>query len=222
MAAGKFITLEGGEGAGKSTQAKMLAERLLATGLEVVVTREPGGTAFAERLRAVLLGGVGEARSPDAEVVAFYAARQDHLDLLIRPALSRGAWVVCDRYSDSTRVYQGLAGKVPLSLIDRLEELVVGATQPDLTVVLDLDPAVGLDRARSRRATSGGDSAATDRYEARDLAYHTVLRDGFLEIARSAPERCVIVDGAAQPDAIGSEIWQVVTTRLLAGGSRGA
>lgn len=222
MAAGKFITLEGGEGAGKSTQAKMLAERLQAAGGDVVVTREPGGTAFAEQLRAVLLGGVGEARSPDAEVVAFYAARQDHLDLLIRPALARGAWVVCDRYSDSTRVYQGLAGKVSMSLIDRLEELVVGVTQPDLTLVLDLDPAVGLERARGRRVASGGDSAETDRYEARNLAYHAALRDGFLEIARGAPERCVIVDGAAEPALIGAEIWRHVTMRLLAGGLRGA
>ena len=213
MPIGKFITIEGGEGAAKSTQARLIAERLKDMGREVVVTREPGGTPFAEQLREILLGGTGGERSPAAEALGFYAARLDHLELLIRPGLARGAWVVCDRFSDSTRVYQGVAGMVPVALIDAFEKVVVAATRPDLTVMLDLDPELGLRRAELRRGERG--EAGADRYEGRNLAYHQQLRDGFLAIAAGEPDRCVVVDGNGDIEAIGNAIWGHIQSRLM-------
>jgi dTMP kinase len=210
MSRGRFITLEGGEGAGKSTQARLLAEHLQAGGTEVVVTREPGGSVLAEKIRDMVLDPGLPGHSQLAEALLFSAARADHLDGLIRPALGRGAWVICDRFSDSTRVYQGVVGGLPGETLQRLDDIVVGQTQPDLTVVIDLDPVVGLARVVSRRA----DNAPADRFEARAADYHQRLREGFLTIARSEPMRCVVVDGFQSVDALAREIRGHVEARL--------
>lgn len=219
MTKGKFITFEGGEGSGKSTQSERLAERLRRAGQEVVVTREPGGSPFAEKLRQLLLAPDRDSHSALSEVLAFFAARADHLDRVIRPALAAGQWVLCDRFTDSTRVYQGHAGHVPLSAIDTLEALVVHPTVPDLTVLIDLDPALGLERAARRREQSSSPSvtAQTDPYEARDLAFHRQLREGFLAIAHSEPKRCVVVDGSHAMEKVADDVWNATASRLLKG-----
>lgn len=215
MTRGKFITFEGGEGAGKSTQAKRLGERLRRRGIDVVLTREPGGSPFAERLRRVLLDPETEPHAPLSEALVFYAARADHLDRVIRPALETGAWVLCDRFSDSTRVYQGYAGKLPLHVVDTLEALVVYPTVPDLTLLIDLDPAMGLERAAQRR---GGHSlSAPDAYERRNHGFHTLLREGFLAIAHAEPHRCALIDGSRATDAVADDVYAAVEARLFPG-----
>jgi dTMP kinase len=171
MSAGLFITLEGGEGTGKSTHARRLVERLKSAGHSVVLTREPGGAPGAEDIRRLLVTGAPERWSPLAEALLNYAARDAHLTHTIRPALARGAIVVCDRFMDSTRAYQGFAGGVDMKLIDDLEAVVVRASRPDLTLVFDLDPELGLQRARTR--TGDGNE---DRYENKGLAFHRALR----------------------------------------------
>ena len=217
---GRLITFEGGEGAGKSTQVALLAGQLRRRGLEVIVTREPGGTPLAERIRDLLLRRGPESGSALAEALLFNAARADHLAAVIRPALARGAWVVSDRFMDSTRAYQGAAGGLPPAEIDQLERLVVGLTRPDLTVLLDIDPAAGLTRAGRRRAASaeigtGGDTV--DAFEARALAFHTALRAAYAAIAAAEPARCVTIDAALVVEAIAAAVWQAVTRRLLGG-----
>lgn len=211
MSRGRFITLEGGEGAGKSTQAKRLAEHLQASGIEVTVTREPGGSPLAERIREALLDPTLPSHSQLAEALMFNAARADHLDSLVRPALERGRWVICDRFYDSTRVYQGIVGGIEPSVLDKLDEVVLAGTVPDLTIVIDLDPVVGLARVASRRIGA----EAADRYEARGADYHERLRQGFLEIARKEPVRCVVVNGFQSVDALEGEIRGHVAARLL-------
>ncbi len=208
---GCFITLEGGEGAGKSTQARMLAERLSLRGLECVTTREPGGSPHAEELRAVLLSGAVASLGPMAEALLFAAARVDHLDHTIRPALARGAYVICDRFADSTRAYQGALGNIDPRLILALEAVTVGATRPDLTLMLDLPAEVGLARARARRG--GG---ATDRFESEGVEFHRGLRSSFLDIAAGEPSRCFVIDASGTPAGIAESIWVVVERRLLA------
>ncbi len=215
MARGRFITLEGGEGAGKSTQAQRLADHIRSRGLDVVVTREPGGSPLAERIRDALLDPALPSHSQLAEALMFNAARADHLDSLIRPALDAGRWVICDRFFDSTRVYQGLVGGIATAVLDKLDEVVLEGTLPDLTVMIDLDPVIGLARVASRRVGV----AAADRYEARGADYHERLRQGFLDIARSQPARCVVVDGFQSVEALESEIRGHVTARLLRGRS---
>jgi dTMP kinase len=218
MRPGKFITFEGGEGSGKSTQVRRLAARLEARGLSVAVTREPGGAPFAERLRAIMLDPRAEPHSPLSEALLFYAARADHLEKTIRPALSAGRWVVCDRFSDSTRVYQGHAGGLTDATLDVLERLVVAPTSPDLTVVIDIDPVVGLARADERRTGKKlGGFVAPDRFEERALDYHQKLREGFLAIARDNTERCVLIDGVKSADEVAEAVWSAVEFRLLAG-----
>lgn len=218
MAAGKFITFEGGEGSGKSTQAKLFAERLSSRGKDVVMTREPGGSPFAEQVRALILSSETAAHSALSEALLFYAARADHLDRTVRPALAAGRWVVCDRFSDSTRVYQGYAGTLPKATIDALEHLVVAPTEPDLTIVLDIDPAIGLSRAELRRTGNEVDrSGAADRYESRTMAYHEKLRQGFLDIARRNPQRCVVVPAMGEPQRIAEIIWDAASARLPSG-----
>jgi dTMP kinase len=206
---GKFITLEGGEGAGKSTQARLLAEHLRSLGHECVVTREPGGSPVAETLREVILSGAAAPLGPSAETVLFAAARIDHVVQTILPALARGAFVVCDRFTDSTRVYQGALGKVDPGLIRTLEEIATAQCRPDLTVMLDLPAQTGLARAAARRAQQ-----AADRYEAEGLAFHEGLRLAFLEIAVSEPARCKVVDAAQGPDEVARAIWAVVQALL--------
>jgi dTMP kinase len=214
---GKFITFEGGEGSGKSTQAGLLADRLRARGRDVVLTREPGGSPFAEQVRALILDPGTAPHTALSEALLFYAARSDHLDTTIRPALAAGRWVLCDRFSDSTRVYQGIAGGLAPSVLDRLESLVVAPTTPDLTFILDLSAAAGLARA-ARRRTAGADAdALPDAYEKRNLAYHERLRAGYLAIAQAEPQRCILVDGGAPPEAVAALVWGEVERRLLEG-----
>lgn len=205
---GAFITFEGGEGAGKSTQVGRLAETLRArSGRAVTVTREPGGSARAEEIRAALLGGAAQPYGPFAETLLFFAARIDHLDRLIRPALERGESVICDRFIDSTRAYQGAAGGLDPALIAALERVVVGPTRPDLTLILDLSPEDGLARARSR-------GAGIDRFEAESPAFHDRLRRAFLAIAAAEPSRCAVIDAGQDPDAVEAAIRAAVSERL--------
>ena len=206
---GKFVTLEGGEGAGKSTQARLLAEHLRSLGHECVVTREPGGSPVAEALREVILSGAAAPLGPSAETVLFAAARIDHVVQTILPALARGAFVVCDRFTDSTRVYQGALGKVDPGLIRTLEEIATAQCRPDLTLILDLPAQTGLARAAARRAQQ-----AADRYEAEGLAFHEGLRIAFLEIAASEPTRCKVVDAAKGPEEVAQAIKAVVQALL--------
>jgi dTMP kinase len=214
---GKFITFEGGEGSGKSTQVSLLATQLTQAGHRVVTTREPGGSAFAERIRGLLLETCRATGTALAEALLFNAARADHLAATIKPALARGDWVISDRFMDSTRAYQGAGGALAASDIDALEALVVAADRPDLTIVLDLDPREGLDRARRRHATGEAVAGERDPFEARELAFHARLRQGFLDIAAREPRRCAVLDAAEPPDAIAAAVRALVAARL--GGS---
>lgn len=205
--AGLFVTFEGGEGTGKSTQIGRLAARLKSMGRDEVVTREPGGTPEAEAVRNLLVSGDVGRWSPKAEALLNYAARDSHLNAVIRPALERGAIVLCDRFMDSTRAYQGYAGQVDLAFIDQLEQAVVGSTRPALTLIFDLDPELGLARARSR-------GEGEDRYERKGLAFHHRLRDGFLKILQRDPGRCRLVDASQPIDAVEASVWSIVGGRL--------
>ncbi|MCZ0736584.1 dTMP kinase [Phreatobacter sp. AB_2022a] len=205
---GRFITFEGGEGAGKSTQARRLAEHLASLGIHAVLTREPGGSPGAEIIRHVLLSGAAEPFGPEAETILFGAARRDHLNSTILPALQRGDWVICDRFADSTRVYQGLAGKVDPAFIQALERLTVGADRPDLTLVLDLPPKIGLARVANRQ------QGTLDRFEREGLAFHTKLRQGFKALVEAEPERCRLIDAAREPDLVAADIRQQVLARF--------
>ena len=207
-----FITFEGGEGAGKSTQIGRLAERLKSAGRGVLLTREPGGTGEAEAVRSLLVSGDIGRWTPEAEALLNYAARDSHLVKAIRPALAKGTIVLCDRFMDSTRAYQGYAGNCPKELIDTLEQVIVGATRPDLTLIFDLPPEAGLARAKGR-----GDALAEDRYERKGLAFHDSLRCGFLDIAAKEPGRCRIVDATAPADAVANAVWQLVSEALSHG-----
>lgn len=214
---GQFITFEGGEGSGKSTQVKRLADRLSALDQTVTVTREPGGSPFAETLRALLLDAETPPHDALAEALVFYAARADHLSKTIRPALANGDWVLCDRFSDSTRVYQSFASSLPVSVCDQLDDIVVGETRPALTFVLDIIAEEGLARAHIRRHQGIADedgNLVADRYEGRDLDYHRRLRDGFLKVAALDPERCIVIDATASQDEIASLIWSHVAKRF--------
>ncbi len=202
-----FITFEGGEGAGKSTQAGLLEARLEEAGCGVVRTREPGGSPGAEQLRELLVTGDTDRWSAEAETLLNYAARDDHLRLVIRPALAAGKTVLCDRFMDSTRAYQGYAGGCPMQLIDTLEAAIVGTTRPDLTFVFDLDPQVGLARTTTR------DDGSDHRYERKGEAFHAILRRAFAEIAAADPDRCVVVDAGLPPDEVAEIIWQAVAAR---------
>jgi len=206
---GKFITFEGGEGTGKSTHAAMLARRLESLGLGVLLTREPGGSPGAEVIRHVLLSGAAKPFGPEAEAILFAAARDDHLSCTILPALSAGKWVVCDRFADSTRVYQGVLGKLDRRLIKALERVSIGTLSPDLTFVLDVPVTLGQDRAARRRA--GGNP---DRFEAEKTEFHEHLRQAYLTLAASEPERCVIVDASGTKDDVAKRIWATVNSRL--------
>ena len=207
----RFITFEGGEGSGKSTQARLLAERLKYAGIETVLTREPGGSPFAEQVREFILSGKQLPHPPLAEALLFYAARADHLSATIRPALAAGKWVIADRFSDSTRAYQGAAGGVADQDITAIERIVVGATRPALTLILDLPPEDGLRRAAERRP----EGARVDPFESRDLAFHQRLRQGFHAIAALEPERCVVLDASGPAAPIAAAVWRAIETRLL-------
>ena len=199
-----FITFEGGEGSGKSTQIKLLAERLENLGKVVVVTREPGGTSDGEAIRDLLVTGEAGRWSAEAETLLNYAARDNHLNKIIRPALADGKFVLCDRFMDSTRAYQGYAGACTFHLIDELERSIVGMTRPDLTFIFDLDPVVGLERA-----TKQG-KGKEDRFERMGLAFHQRLREGFLEIALQNPKRCFVIDASVSIESVAEVIWKRV------------
>lgn len=211
---GRFITFEGGEGVGKSTQLKRLAAALERRGVDVIVTREPGGSPRAEALRDVLLSGGAKRFGPLAETVLVAAARADHVERTIRPALERGVWALCDRFIDSTRAYQGALGGVEPELIRSFEKVAAGQTRPDLTLILDAPAAVGLERARLR----AGALAAPDRFEAEGGSFHERLRRAFVEIARSEPERCLLIDAGGDADAVEQRVWEAVERRLLMAG----
>ncbi|PKP83526.1 MAG: dTMP kinase [Alphaproteobacteria bacterium HGW-Alphaproteobacteria-18] len=201
---GHFITLEGGEGTGKSTLAKAIARKLEEHGLRVVLTREPGGTPLAEAARHLLLHPPeGQVWSPLSEALLVNAARRDHLEKLIRPALARGEWVICDRFADSTRVYQSIEGGVEQVTLLSIERDVLGDTVPSITLVLD----VSLDVARQRRAARAG---ALDTFERRPDAFHEAVRAAFLDIARSEPERCRLIDASVTPDLVLSAAWDQI------------
>jgi dTMP kinase len=206
---GKFITFEGGEGTGKSTQAGLLAHKLESLGLGVLVTREPGGSPGAEIIRHVLLSGAAKPLGADAEAMLFAAAREDHVRCTIEPALAAGKWVVCDRFADSTRVYQGALGQVDRRLIKGLERVSIGALLPDLTLILDVPVDVALERLALRR----GD-AAPDRFEAENVEFHEKLREAFRALAADEPERCVIIDASEPRVQVAKDIWDTVQAKL--------
>ncbi|CAN1552294.1 Tmk Thymidylate kinase [Caulobacteraceae bacterium] len=207
MKGGHFITLEGGEGAGKTTLLTALKARLETSGHEVVLTREPGGTPGAEAIRALLVTGAADRWTALSELCLFFAAREDHLERLIRPALKRGAIVLCDRFSDSTRAYQGQAGGAGREAVEALDALIVRQTQPDLTLILDIDPAIGLKRAAARRGIE-------DRFEGKAFAFHTALRAAYLELAERFPERCGVLDASVTPDVLAEAAWTLLVARL--------
>ncbi len=206
-ARGRFITLEGGEGAGKSTQVRLLADALRDRGHEVVVTREPGGSPGAEAIRDLLVRGAADRWDGLSEALLHYAARRDHLTRTIRPALNRGAWVICDRFNDSTLAYQGHGHGTNRAKLDALYAMVAEGLTPDLTLVLDLPVEIGLARAGYR----GGDE---DRYERMGTNFHERLRRGFLDIAEAEPARCAVIDATPAPEATHAAILAVVADRL--------
>ena len=211
-ARGSLITLEGGEGVGKSTQVRHLLRNLKEAGIEAIGTREPGGSPGAEILRKVLLSGAVARLGPAAEAILFAAARIDHIDNKIEPALTAGVFVVCDRFADSTRAYQGARGQLDPRFLRALERVALGDVRPSLTLILDLPVAEGLARAAARRSAN----EAPDRFEREDLEYHESLRAAFLSIAAAEPVRCAVVDAARAEADIAREIFDVVLNRLIA------
>jgi dTMP kinase len=207
---GRFITFEGGEGSGKSTQIRKLAERLHAEKLRAIVTREPGGSPGAEIIRHLVLSGMGKLLGPDAETLLFAAARDDHVRTVILPALNQGIWVLCDRFYDSTRAYQGRLGQVSPGVLNAMQRVTIGDLKPDLTVILDLPVEIGLQRAAARRG-----SGAPDRFEAEDIRFHQDLRDAYRQIAAEEPQRCVLIDAGADPDTVAGRIWTALHDHLL-------
>lgn len=211
---GVFITFEGGDGTGKSTQVKRLAAALAARGLPAVVTREPGGTPQAERIRDLLLQRDSGSFDPLSEALLLFAARREHLQNLIEPAIARGQWVISDRFVDSTRAFQGAGMGLDAQVIEQLYRMVAGDRVPDLTFVFDIDPAEGL--ARSGRKKAAADTAAEateDRYERMGLPFHTRLREGFLAIAKAEPQRCVVIDATQSIEAVAAAVLAEIDRR---------
>ena len=209
----RFITFEGGEGVGKSTQVKRLIAALGRRDIPAIRTREPGGTPNAEAVRAFILQGRSEQWGPGAEAVLFAAARLDHVNHLIAPNLKSGRWVISDRFSDSTRAYQGLTGGVDVKLIDALEVLALDGNKPDLTIVLDMDPEIAFRRVLERE-TEASLAQTGDRFEKEDLDWHKRLREAFLAIARNNADRCVVIPANQAEDALEQEIWDVLLRRF--------
>lgn len=203
---GRFITLEGGEGAGKSTQIQVVKDYLLTRGNDVVVTREPGGTSEGQEIRNLLVSGDKDKWSPLSETLLIMADRAAHLERVIRPALAEGKYVVCDRFFDSTKAYQGVAGGLGLDVIHNLQQPVLGKTLPDVTLLLDIDPEKGLRRAQER----GGEL----RFESKTLAYHRTLRNAFLDFAAQEPDRIFVIDADRDVEAVSDDILAVLDERL--------
>jgi len=208
---GRFISFEGGEGSGKSTQINKLAEQLEAARLRTIVTREPGGSPGAEVIRHLILSGMGKLLGAEAETLLFAAARDDHVRTVIRPALNQGTWVLCDRFSDSTRAYQGRVGHVAPGLLNAMERVTIGDLKPDLTIILDLPVEIGLRRAATRRG-----NAAPDRFESEDIKFHQNLREAYREIAAAEPERCVLIDASADVNTVAASVWAALRERFFA------
>ena len=205
--------MEGGEGVGKSTQVKRLVANLNRVGISAVRTREPGGTPKAEAVRSFILQGKSEEWGPGAEAVLFAAARLDHVNQLIAPNLSNGRWVISDRFHDSTRAYQGLTGGVNETLISALGELALNGNQPDMTIILDMDPKRAFERV-AQRAVEDGIPAAADRFEKEDLDFHVKLRENFLDIAEEQPERCVVISADQDEDKLAAAVWAAVREKF--------
>ena len=203
---GGFISFEGIDGSGKSTQARLLAARLQDQGRSVVLTREPGGSPGAEEIRKLVLEGPPDRWSAETEILLFTAARRDHLERTIRPALASGKIVICDRFADSTRMYQGLRGDGLRRMVDSLHDLMIGQ-DPDLTLLIDMDPETGLSRALGR---NGGE----ERFESFGQAMQAQMRQGFLDLARAAPDRIRVVDGARAPEDVAAEVARIVDAHL--------
>jgi dTMP kinase len=208
---GRFISFEGGEGSGKSTQIKILAERLAGVKLHTLVTREPGGSPGAEIIRHLVLSGMGKLLGPEAETLLFAAARDDHARTVIEPALKQGTWVLSDRFSDSTRVYQGTLGHVSPGLLNAMQRVTIGDLKPDLTIILDVPVEIGLERAAARRG-----KAAADRFESEDISFHQQLREAYRQIAKDEPQRCVLIDATGEPARVAASIWSVLRDRFFA------
>lgn len=204
---GKFITLEGGEGAGKSTQAELLKQRLTDRGISVLTTREPGGSPGAELIRQLLVSGEVKRWDAVTETLLMNAARRDHLVAKIIPALEAGTWVICDRFSDSTIAYQGYGNGVPIPYLNSIYELVAGELTPDLTFVFDLDPRLGIDRAKAR----GGKE---DRYERMPMEFHDRVREGFRRLAQTDLNRYILVDASLDPNTIEQQLDEYIRQRL--------
>ena len=211
---GRFISFEGGEGSGKSTQIKKLAERLEALKLRAIWTREPGGSPGAEIIRHLVLSGMGKLLGPDAETLLFAAARDDHVRTVIQPALNQGTWVLCDRFSDSTRAYQGRLGHVPTGLLNAMQRVTIGDLKPDLTIILDIPVEIGMQRAAARRG-----SGAPDRFEAEDVRFHQELRDAYREIAAAEPQRCVLIDANTDANTVAANVWAALRDRFFTAGA---
>ncbi len=207
MKRGRFITFEGGEGTGKSTQVRLLTQHLAKAGADVVQTREPGGSPSAEEIRSLLVTGGADRWSPLAETLLFYAARVEHWRQVIGPAIARGAHVICDRFADSTMAYQCYAGGLDKRIVEELHRLTMNTAGPDLTIVLDMPVDEGLKRAAARHDDE-------TRFERKGREFHERLRTGFLEIARLAPERCAVVDATREIGAVHTVVLSVVSSRL--------
>ena len=208
---GRFITFEGGEGSGKSTQIRKLADRLDAAKLRAIVTREPGGSPGAEIIRHLVLSGMGKLLGAEAETLLFAAARDDHVHTVILPALNQGIWVLCDRFYDSTRAYQGRLGQVQPAVLNAMQRVTIGDLKPDLTLILDVPVEIGLQRASARRG-----SATPDRFEAEDVKFHHDLRNAYRQIAAEEPQRCVLIDATADPDTVAAQVWTALRDHLFA------
>ena len=208
---GRFITFEGGEGSGKSTQIQKLARSLNVAKLRAIVTREPGGSPRAEINRHLVVSGMGKLLGPEAETLLFAAARDDHVRTVIQPALAQGIWVLCDRFFDSTRAYQGRLGQVSPGVLNAMQRVTIGDLKPDLTFILDVPVEIALQRAAARRG-----NGAPDRFEAEDVKFHQDLREAYKQIAAEDPERCVLIDATATPDAVSARIWRALRDHLFA------
>lgn len=210
-APGLFVTFEGGEGAGKSTQIRLLANALRERGLTVLMTREPGGSKGAEAVRHVLLSGAAEPYGIRMEAILFAAARSDHVEQVIRPALAAGTVVLCDRFMDSSRVYQGITGNLEQSFVETLERVAINGVVPDCTIIFDLSASIGLERARKRAA---GPDEQPDRFEKEELETHEKRREAFLDIAEREPLRCRVVDATKAQEAIAAEVLAIIEPLL--------